>query len=160
MATIKKNTIFINILTLAGVLSVTACSTVRDTTDWIPGVDSNDEVKVQQQQEAQAVKEKEQQAYKDKVAFAPTVKVSRSASESDARISVEIGQKYVASGDIKRADIGIEVNAGIVTLTGNVSSNESAVSAISLAKSTAGVSRVISRLVIINVRTPADANNK
>ena len=156
--TIVTRTFFISALTLAGAVTLTACSTVRDTTDWIPGVDSNEEVKAEQHKAALAVKEKERQAYKDKMAFAPVV--SGSAAQADARISVEIGQKYVASGAIKREDIGIEVNAGIVTLTGSVDSNDSAISAISLAKSTAGVSRVISRLVIINVRSSAAADKE
>ncbi|MCK5649269.1 MAG: BON domain-containing protein [Gammaproteobacteria bacterium] len=148
----KKN-IVIKTLMAAAVLLVTACSTVRDTTDWIPGVDSNEEIKVEQQKEALEAKEKEREVYQDKAAFAST---ARTASESDAKISVNIGQKYTQTDAIKREDIGIEVNAGVVTLTGHVNSDDSAVRAISIAKSTIGVSRVISRLVVVNVRAPVE----
>ncbi|MCN4144327.1 MAG: BON domain-containing protein [Thiohalomonas sp.] len=112
--------------------TMSACSTVRDTTDWIPGVDSNEEIKAEEQKEMRAAIERERELYGDKNAFSP---ISRSASEA-----------------INPEDIGIEVNAGVVTLAGNVSSNEGALIVISIAKSTQGVSRVISKLVVINVR--------
>lgn len=144
----EKKTI-INILIVAAALTINACSTVRDTTDWLPGIDSNAQVKAEEQKEVLAARAIERELYEDKIAFAP---ISRSASELDAKISVKIGQEYTTANDIERENIGIEVNTGVVTLTGNVDSNESAVSAISIAKSTAGVSRVISKLVIVNVR--------
>lgn len=153
MKIMKTKNILINILILAVVLLMTACSTVRDTTDWIPGVDSNEEIKAEQQKVALEAKEKEREIYQDKAAFAST---ARTASESDAKISVTIGQKYAQIDGIKREDIGIEVNAGVVTLTGHVNSDASAVNAISIAKSTIGVSRVISRLVVVNVRAPVE----
>ncbi len=130
-------------------LTITACSTVRDTTDWIPGVDSNAEVKAEERKETLESMAKEREIYEDKIAFAP---MSRTASESDAKISVNIAQGFAAAENIKREDIGIEVNVGVVTLTGSVASDVSAISAISIAKSTAGVSRVVSKLVVVNVR--------
>ena len=136
-------------LLIMAALIMNACSTVRDTTDWIPGVDSNEEIEAEEKKEAMEAAEKERETYKNKTAFAPTV---RTASTSDALISVKIGQQYAEADDINREDVGIEVNAGVVTLTGNVASNESAVKVISIAKSTAGVSRVISKLVVIKVR--------
>ncbi len=148
-----KTKIIINTLVavsfLTIVLTMTACSTVRDTTDWIPGVDSNAAVKAEERKETLEAMAEEREIYENKIAFAPT---SHTASESDAKISVKIAQDYAAADTIQREDIGIEVNTGVVTLTGNVKSNESAVSAISIAKSTAGVSRVVSKLVVINVR--------
>ncbi len=146
-----NNTILIrSTLIAAVVMTITACSTVRDTTDWIPGVDSNEEIKADEQKEMREAIERERELYKDKHAFAP---ISRTSSEADARISVLISQKYAALETINPEDIGIEVNAGVVTLTGNINSDESAVSAISIAKSTQGVVRVISKLVVINVRS-------
>lgn len=136
-------------LLIMAALIMNACSTVRDTTDWIPGVDSNKEIEAEEKKEAMEAAEKERETYKNKVAFAPT---ARTASTSDALISVNIGQQYAEADDINREDVGIEVNAGVVTLTGNVASNESAVNVISIAKSTTGVSRVISKLVVIKVR--------
>ncbi len=138
-------------LTVATALTMTACSSVRDATDWVPGVDSNEEIQVEEKKEAEEAREKEREAYKDKAVFAPIV--TGSASESDAAINVSISQQYIEESAINREDIGIEVNAGVVTLTGNVGSNESAVKAIAIAKVTSGVAKVISKLVVITLRT-------
>ena len=137
-------------LLIMAAMNMTACSTVRDVTDWVPGVDSNEEVKAKQEQEAQKAREKAREAYEDKAAFES---VSLEASETDARISVSISQKYAADTQLNPEDIGIEVNAGVVTLSGSVNSDDSAVRAISLAKSTPGVSRVVSKLVVIQLRS-------
>ncbi len=131
------------------VLGISACGTVRDTTDWIPGVDSNEQVRIEEQKQLREQLEMEREVYRDKNAFAP---ISRTASEADARISVHISEKYATEKSIKPEDIGIEVNASVVTLTGNVIDNSNAIKAIAIAKSTAGVSRVISKLVVIKVR--------
>lgn len=140
---------------LGVVLSLTvlsACSTVRDATDWVPGVDSNEEIKAQEEKEAKERRAKEHEAYKDKAVFSPVI--AQSSAEADAKINVMISQKYSEDPLVKRDDIGIEVNAGVVTLMGSVNSEEAAVKAIALAKSTQGVSRVISKLVVIQLRTP------
>lgn len=139
----------VNVLAVVTVLSMTACSTVRDATDWVPGVDSNEEIQAEKNKQTQEKLAKEREAYEDKAAFAP---VNFSASEADARINVDISNKYAADDAVKRDDIGIEVNAGVVTLTGTVDSDAAAIKAISIAKSTEGVSRVISRLVVIQLR--------
>ncbi|MCW8930284.1 MAG: BON domain-containing protein [Gammaproteobacteria bacterium] len=136
-------------LMMVTALAMSACSTVRDTTDWVPGVSSNEEIAAEKRKEAAEAAEREREAYENKTVFAPT---TRTASASDASINVNIGQQYATETKINREDIGIEVNAGVVTLTGNVDSDESAVNAIAIAKSTAGVSRVISKLVVVNVR--------
>ncbi|WP_198264157.1 BON domain-containing protein [sulfur-oxidizing endosymbiont of Gigantopelta aegis] len=151
MAIMKKK-IIINSLMAVTIVTLTACTTVRDTTDWIPGVDSNEEKQVEAKLEAKEAQAKERQAYEDKAAFAPT----RTASEADAKISVTIGNELSQAEMINREDIGIEVNAGVVTLTGNVNSDESAVSAISIAKSTRGVSRVVSKLLVVKVRVKVE----
>jgi HSP20 family molecular chaperone IbpA len=148
---IMKNTVFMRNGSIAIVaLVISACSTVRDTTDWIPGVDSNEEVQVKEQQQVKKVMAKEREDYIDKEAFAP---LTQTASELDAKISVQISQKYQQSKVVNPEDVGIEVNAGVVTLTGNVNSDDSAISAISIAKSTRGVTRVVSKLVVIKVRS-------
>ncbi len=130
---------------------LSGCSSVRDATDWVPGVDSNEEVQAQQEKEDKARRAKEQEAYKDKAVFSPAI--AANTSEADARINVMISQKFSESPMVKRDDIGIEVNAGVVTLMGSVNSEESAVKAIAMAKSTRGVSRVISKLVVIQLRS-------
>jgi len=146
----KKNKYLSVSLLMASAFTLSACSTVRDATDWVPGVDSNEEVQAEKQKQEQEVREKESEAYADKAAFAPT---SNYISDADAKINVSISQQYIEESVVKREDIGIEVNAGVVTLTGSVNSNASAIRAISIAKSTAGVSKVISKLVVIKLRT-------
>ncbi len=139
---------------LAVALSLTllsACSTVRDVTDWVPGVDSNEQIKTQQAKEAKERRAKEQQAYKDKALYEP--RIAANTAEADAKINVLISKKYSQDPLVKRDDIGIEVNAGVVTLMGSVNSEQSAVKAIALARSTRGVSRVISKLVVIQLRS-------
>lgn len=127
-----------------------ACSTVRDVTDWIPGVDSNAEVEAANEVKAQEKYRQQRESYTDMSAFAPT----GNPLMNDAEINVSISQRYAQEQLIKPEDIGIEVNNGIVTLTGSVTSSDMAVRAIALAKDTAGVSRVISKLVIISLRKP------
>ena len=141
----------IKVLLVTTVLAMAACTTVRDVTDWVPGVDSNEEIQAEKEQQEKEAREKEREVYKDKAAFAPMT--TDNASEADAKINVNISQKYREESVINRADIGIEVNAGVVTLTGSVHSDESAVRAIAIAKSTTGVSKVISKLVVIKLRT-------
>ncbi len=131
-------------------LLLSACSTVRDVTDWIPGVDSNAEVQAASEARAQEEYRQQREAYKDMSAFAPT----GNPLMNDAEINVSISQRYAQDQLIDPEDIGIEVNNGIVTLTGSVISSDTAVRAIALAKDTAGVSRVISKLVIISLRNP------
>ena len=137
-------------LILCGTLSLLilqACSTVRDVTDWVPGVDSNEEIQAEKEQQQKQEKDK---AYPDKAVF--EAKMTGPTAENDALINVKISQQYVQESIIKREDIGIEVNAGVVTLTGSVATEESAVQAIFIAKNTAGVSMVISKLVVIKLR--------
>lgn len=140
----------ISALMVTSALTITACSTVRDTTDWIPGVDSNEEVQAEEKKEAEDLAAKERETYQNKAAFAPT---AQNASTSDATISVNIGQQFETVSGLNRENVGIEVDSGVVTLTGSVSSADSAVNAISIAKSSEGVSRVVSKLVIVNVRS-------
>lgn len=135
---------------VAIVLAMMACSTVRDVTDWVPGVDSNEEAQAKANEEAQALSEQQRINYKNRTVYAPAS--NRVSEEEDARISVDISQQYDTSELINREDIGIEVNAGVVTLTGHVDANESAVNAITIAKSRPGVVRVISKLVVIKLR--------
>lgn len=146
-----RNTLIsgVKLMTVATALAMTACSTVRDATDWVPGVDSNEEIQAEKNKQVQKAKAKEHEAYVDKAAFAPT---NSSASDADAKINVSISKKYAEDNHVKREDIGIEVNAGVVTLTGSVDSDEAAIRAISIAKNSAGVSRVISKLVVIQLR--------
>jgi osmotically-inducible protein OsmY len=127
-----------------------ACSTVRDVTDWVPGVDSNEEILAAEEQKAREKRQQMREKYADKSAFAPT----GGTLMNDAEINVAISQRYSQDDSINRADIGIEVNNSIVTLTGSVASSEMAVRVIAIAKDIAGVSRVISKLMVISLRNP------
>lgn len=144
---IKK---YILALVLTASLLLNACSTVRDATDWVPGVDSNEEIQAAAEEQARKERLQMREHYMDQSAFAPTGNMSM----DDAEINVLISQRYSQDELIQREDIGIEVNNSIVTLTGSVTSSEMAVRAIAIAKDTAGVSRVISKLVVISLRSP------
>ena len=144
-----KKTILILMLSVL-TLIMGACSTVRDVTDWVPGVDSNEEILAAEEQKAREERQQMREKYTDKSAFAPT----GSTLMNDAEINVVISQRYSQDDSINRADIGIEVNSSIVTLTGTVTSSEMAVRAIAIAKDITGVSRVISKLVVISLRSP------
>ncbi len=159
----KRNINFIEIspmsikfLLLITALVMAGCSTVRDATDWVPGVDSNEEIQQENERQQQEIRVKEREIYEDKMAF----EAADYTADSDAMINVSISQKYASENIIQRGDIGIEVNAGVVTLTGSVDSDESAIRAISIAKSAKGVAKVISKLVVINLRTEPKAEPK
>lgn len=149
---IEINPTSIKFLLLITALVMAGCSTVRDATDWVPGVDSNEEIQQEDERQQEEARAKEREAYKDKMTF----EAADHASDSDAMINVSISQQYSSENIIQRGDIGIEVNAGVVTLTGSVTSDERAVKAISIAKSTKGVAKVISKLVVIKLRTETE----
>lgn len=129
-------------------LSVSACSTVRDATDWVPGVDSNEEIKKKEMEKQRQKRAEQNKNYHSKAAYVPT----GPQAEIDAEVNVIISQRYAEDPLIEAGEIGIEVHSGVVTLTGAVQSEEAAIKAISLAKSVKGVTRVISKLIIILVR--------
>ena len=132
---------------IMSLLVIQACSTVRDVTDWVPGVDSNEDIQAETEQE---LKQKQDKVYPDKAVF--EAKMTGPTAENDALINVKISQQYIQEPIIQRADIGIEVNSGVVTLTGSVATEQSAVKAIYIAKDTTGVAMVISKLVVITLR--------
>jgi len=127
---------------------LSACSTVRDATDWVPGVDSNEDVKRKDMEAQRSERHKEKKDYYSKAAYVPT----GPQAEIDAEISVIISQRYALESTIAAGEIGIEVHSGVVTLSGTTKTEEAAVKAIALAKSVNGVTRVISKLIIISVR--------
>jgi len=130
------------------VVSLSACSTVRDAADWVPGVDSNEEVKRKEVAVERSKRHKEKKDYYSKAAYVET----GAQAEIDAEISVAISSRYVLEPSITAGEIGVEVHSGVVTLTGTVKSEAAAVKAIALAKNVRGVTRVISKLIIISVR--------
>ncbi len=154
ISSMNFKTLLISMISMA--LLMSGCSTVRDVTDWVPGVDSNEEIQQENEKQQQEIRVKEREVYEDKMAF----EAADYTADSDAMINVSISQKYASENLIQRGDIGIEVNAGVVTLTGSVDSDESAVKAISIAKSAKGVAKVISKLMVINLRTETKVETK
>lgn len=139
----------ITVLLIAFVfLAIQGCSSVRDATDWVPGVDSNEEIAKKRAAEKKQKRQRDKLSYENKAAYV----VTGSQAEIDAQITVSIGQQYAQEEGIEAGEIGIEVHSGVVTLSGTIASQETAVKAIALAKQTSNVTRVISKLVIISVR--------
>jgi len=149
MNNIKQSKIIRQIFLLVVVTTfLSACGTVRDATDWVPGVDSNEEIQRQKQQEERRKRALQKKEYQSKAAYVPI----GPQAEIDAEISVMISKRYAEEPNIEAGEVGIDVHSGVVTLSGTVSSEAAAVKAISLAKSVGGVTRVISKLIIISVR--------
>ncbi len=67
---------------------------------------------------------------------------------ADARITTAIKAKLVASRDLSALNISVNTTAGVVTLSGYVSSSENIAKAIVLAMETEGVREVISTLQV------------
>ena len=67
---------------------------------------------------------------------------------ADARITTAIKGKLLASRDLSALNISVNTTAGVVTLSGFVSSNEHISKAILLAMDTAGVREVVSTLQV------------
>jgi len=67
---------------------------------------------------------------------------------ADARITTAIKTKLVASRDLSALNISVNTTAGVVTLSGYVSSSENIAKAIVLAMETDGVREVISTLQV------------
>lgn len=74
---------------------------------------------------------------------------------ADARITGAIKSKLVANRDLSAMSISVNTTAGVVTLSGSVSSAEDIGKAVLLAMETDGVREVISTL---QVKKPAKAN--
>lgn len=64
----------------------------------------------------------------------------------DAAILTKIKARLLADPSTSSRTIGVEVDKGIVTMTGHVQSDEEAKTAVRLAQQTEGVTRVVSRL--------------
>ena len=67
---------------------------------------------------------------------------------ADARITAAIKAKLVASRDLSALNISVNTTAGVVTLSGHVSSPENISKAMLLAMETDGVREVISTLQV------------
>jgi BON domain len=67
---------------------------------------------------------------------------------ADARVTGAIKAKLVASRDLSALNISVNTTAGVVTLSGYVTSPEDVSKAILLAMETAGVSKVVSTLQV------------
>lgn len=67
----------------------------------------------------------------------------------DARITTEINKQYIADHVVSAAKVDVDTYMGVVTLWGNLSSQEAIDRAISIAESVKGVIKVMSKLNVI-----------
>ena len=67
----------------------------------------------------------------------------------DARITTEINQQYIGDHLVSARKIDVDTYMGVVTLWGNLASQEAADRAITIAESVKGVIKVISKLKVI-----------
>ena len=67
----------------------------------------------------------------------------------DARITTEINQQYLGDHVVSATKVDVDTYMGVVTLWGNLSSQEAVDRAISIAESVKGVIKVISKLKVI-----------
>ncbi len=75
--------------------------------------------------------------------------VGLKATVTDGTITTQIKGQFFANTDLRRVDIKVSTNNGVVTLTGTVPSDELRALAVDLARHTGGVVRVEDHLRII-----------
>ncbi len=69
---------------------------------------------------------------------------------SDAQITSSVNAKYVRDDLVSALDIDVDTYRGVVTLNGHVHSSRVAQRAVQLAGSVKGVSKVISKLTVVD----------
>lgn len=65
---------------------------------------------------------------------------------SDSEITAAVKTKFLADSKVSALKIGVETNNGVVTLTGNVKTKAEMTKAMSIARGTHGVKRVVNHL--------------
>lgn len=70
----------------------------------------------------------------------------------DASITASINAKYVNDPQVSAIDINVDTRSGVVTLYGNIGNATAARRAVEIARSTKGVRKVISKLVVTPAR--------
>lgn len=66
----------------------------------------------------------------------------------DAAVTARINSRYVRDGLVSAMDVNVDTHNGVVTLRGTVPSDQAAHRAVELARTTKGVTRVVSRLTV------------
>ncbi len=67
----------------------------------------------------------------------------------DARITAEINRQYLTDHVVSATKVDVDTYMGVVTLWGNLSSQDAVDRAVSIAESVKGVVKVVSRLKVI-----------
>jgi hyperosmotically inducible protein len=67
---------------------------------------------------------------------------------TDSAITIDLKMKYLAEPGVPGVDIHVETNNGVVTLTGNVKTKAEMTKAMSIARGTHGVKRVVNHLKV------------
>jgi hyperosmotically inducible periplasmic protein len=108
--------------------------------------DAAHDAKVKTEDAAQDAKAKTEQYGHD--AKVKTEKAADKAGEviTDSAITTDLKTKYLAEPGVPGVDIHVETNKGVVTLTGNVKTKAEMAKAMSIARGTHGVKRVVNHL--------------
>ena len=108
--------------------------------------DTAHDAKVKTEDAAQDAKAKTEEYGHD--AKVKTEKAADKAGEviTDSAITTDLKTKYLAEPGVPGVDIHVETNNGVVTLTGNVKTKAEMTKAMSIARGTHGVKRVVNHL--------------
>jgi hyperosmotically inducible periplasmic protein len=108
--------------------------------------DAAHNAKVKTEDAAQDAKAKTEEYGHD--AKVKTEKAADKAGEviTDSAITTDLKTKYLAEPGVPGVDIHVETNNGVVTLTGNVKTKAEMTKAMSIARGTHGVKRVVNHL--------------
>jgi hyperosmotically inducible protein len=110
--------------------------------------DTAHDAKVQTEDAAHDAKVKTEEYGHD--AKVKTEKAADKAGEviTDSAITTDLKTKYLAEPGVPGVDIHVETNNGVVTLTGNVKTKAEMTKAMSIARGTHGVKRVVNHLKV------------
>jgi len=72
------------------------------------------------------------------------------AASSDAVITSSINSRFVQDAQVSAMDINVSTHRGTVTLSGRVNNDAAARRAVAIARATQGVSRVVSRIIVVS----------
>jgi len=92
-----------------------------------------------------------EQAKTENAAHEAKVKTEKAASKTaevitDSAITSDIKTKYLAERGVSGLDIHVETNNGVVTLSGNVKTKAEETKAMSIARGTHGVKRIVNKM--------------
>jgi osmotically-inducible protein OsmY len=72
---------------------------------------------------------------------------------TDSAVTTQIKTQFVANGTVRDADISVDTNNGVVTLSGTAPSEEARKLAVDMARNTHGVKRVEDKIKVLQTST-------